>query len=97
MVLVEDDGLDEVSNSVVDLIQAGKLDEAARACKELQQRFPDQVDGLERMASVEEARGNRGEAAEWYDRAVAFMQARPGHYDPEMIACMADKAREMRQ
>jgi Tfp pilus assembly protein PilF len=59
------DEIDRLSNSVVDSIKAGKLDEAEVGCKELLRRFPDQVDGIERMAMVEEARGNYQQAAQY--------------------------------
>ena len=53
----EIDDLDDLSNSVFDLIDAGKFDEAESVCIELKKRYPDQVDGIERMAMVYEARG----------------------------------------
>ena len=54
--LVEVDDLDDLSNSVLDLIDGGKFDEAESVCNELKKRYPDQVDGIERMAMVYEAR-----------------------------------------
>ena len=54
--LVEIDDLDDLSNSVLDLIDAEKFDEAESVCNELRKRYPDQVDGIERMAMVYEAR-----------------------------------------
>jgi hypothetical protein len=52
MLLFEDDGLDDLSNSVVDLANAGRLDEALAASRRLLAEFPDVVDGLERCAMV---------------------------------------------
>ena len=37
-------------------IKEGGLDEAERTCKELMTRYPDQIDGIERLAAVYEAR-----------------------------------------
>jgi hypothetical protein len=37
-------------------IKEGRLDEAERTCKELMTRYPDQIDGIERLAAVYEAR-----------------------------------------
>ena len=54
----DDDDLDELSNGVIDLIKAGHLDEAERTCEELQRRYPQVYDGLERMGMVLEARGD---------------------------------------
>ena len=78
------DDLDMLSNSVVDLIKEGRLDEAQRTCKELMTRYPDQIDGIERLAQVYEARGDKKRAAEYYRKAAAFAQSRPG-FDQEAI------------
>ena len=53
------DELDDLSNSVVYLIKDGKLDEAEVACQKLLKQYPDQVDGLDRLAMVYEARGEQ--------------------------------------
>jgi tetratricopeptide (TPR) repeat protein len=81
----EDDTLDRDSNRVVDLIHAGKLDEAEAAAKALLRDYPDVHDGFDRLGMVYEARGDRKRAAEHYRKAVAFMQARADDYDPELI------------
>jgi tetratricopeptide (TPR) repeat protein len=88
----DDDGLDEASNRVVDLIDAGKLDEAEQAARALLVRYPDVHDGFERLAMVYEARGAREQAAEYYQRALAFMRENADGYDPEVIAWMRQKA-----
>lgn len=70
----DDDGLDEASNRVVDLIHAGKLDEAEQA-QDLLERYPDVHDGLERLAMLYRARGDLKRAAEYYRRAADFVHA----------------------
>ena len=57
-----DDGLDDASNSVIDLIAAGRLDEAEQAAHDLLARYPEVHDGLERLAMVYAARGDRARA-----------------------------------
>lgn len=52
--------LDDLSNSVIDLIDSGELGAAEAACRQLQMQYPDQVDGIWRLAMVCEARGRRG-------------------------------------
>ena len=42
--------LDNLSNSVLDLIQNGSFDDAEKTCNELLKLYPNQVDGLERLA-----------------------------------------------
>src|SRR5207245_11066129 len=80
--LSDDDGLDEASNVVIDLIDAGRLDEAEQAAQDLLARYPEVHDGLERVAMVAAARGDRARAAEYYRKAAAFVHARPESYDP---------------
>jgi tetratricopeptide (TPR) repeat protein len=94
--IVFDDKLDQLSNSVVDLIKEGKLDEAEAVCKQLSKRYPDQVDGIERRAMVEQARGNYAQAAQYYLEAAAFIQGKPG-FDPEMEHWFRQMAADMEQ
>jgi len=92
--IVFDDDIDELSNSAVDLINAGRFDEAERACNQLLSEYPEQVDGLERMATLEEARCNYPLAAEYYRKAAAFVEGDPG-YDSELREFLIRKAREL--
>ena len=48
--LADLDDLDILSNSVVDLIKEGRLDEAEKISRELLSRYPDQIDGIDRLA-----------------------------------------------
>jgi tetratricopeptide (TPR) repeat protein len=68
------DGLDELSNSVVERIREGRLDEALTLCERLLREYPDVVDGLERSAMVHEARGDYALAAHFYRRALDFTE-----------------------
>jgi SEC-C motif len=89
------DDIDQLSNSVPDLIKDGKLQEAENVCKQLSIRYPDQVDGIERMAMVEEARGNFARAAELYSNAAAFVRANPG-FDPDTEHGYTELAEQMK-
>ena len=80
----EDDGLDEASNGVIDLIAAGRLDEAEQAAHALLTAYPDVHDGLERLAMVHAARGDRARAAAYYRHAADFVHAHADQYDPKM-------------
>lgn len=94
LVIWEEDDLDELSNSVVDLLRDGRVDEAESAAAELLVRYPESVDGLERTASVQEAKGNHALAADFYRRAAHFTRTHPG-YDPEMTEYYKHKAEEL--
>jgi tetratricopeptide (TPR) repeat protein len=93
-IVSEDEGLDEASNVVIDLIDAGRLDEAEHAAQDLLERYPEVHDGLERVAMVAAARGDRARAAEYYRRAADFVHARPDWYDAEMETYLREKAAE---
>ena len=69
-------------NSALDLKKEGKLDKAEALCRQLLKQYPDQVDGIEKMAMVEEARGHYSRAAEYYLQAASFIHGKPG-FDPE--------------
>ena len=69
-----DDGLDDLSNSVLDLIKAQRFDDAIAACERLLNEWPEVVDGLERSATVYKAMGKHGQALDYYRRALAFTE-----------------------
>jgi tetratricopeptide (TPR) repeat protein len=74
-----EDDLDELSNGVVDLIDARRFDEALGACERLLLEYPEVIDGLERSAMVHEARGNHALALDFYRRALAFTELPDQH------------------
>lgn len=89
--LDESYALDNASNAVVDLLEAGELDEAEQAARELLERYPQVPDGYERLASVYEARGDQRQAAECYRKVIEFIHANPDHFDPEYEQYLVEK------
>jgi hypothetical protein len=81
----EEDELDAASNAVVQLVAAGKLDEAETAARDLQVRFPDVHDGWNRLGMVYEARGNSRQAADCYRKVIDFIRQHPDDYDASML------------
>jgi tetratricopeptide (TPR) repeat protein len=81
-----DDGLDEASNAVVDMVHAGKFDEAEAAAQELLVRYPEVHDGYDRLGMVAEARGDKKLAAAYYRKVVEFARQRADLYDPQLPA-----------
>jgi tetratricopeptide (TPR) repeat protein len=79
-----DDGdtLMDESNAVLDLIRAGKLDEAEAAARDLLARYPDVHDGWDRLGMVYEARGENAQAVDCYRRVVAFLDENPDYAEP---------------
>ncbi len=75
---LDQDDLDQLSNAAVRLIHAGRLEEAEVAARDLMRRFPDDIDGLERLGHVYEARGDNAQAASHYRQAVALARRTTG-------------------
>jgi Flp pilus assembly protein TadD len=86
--------LDQLSNSVVDLIKQNRLDEAEAVSRKLLADYPDQVDGLNRLAMVYEARGEKSKAADYYRKAADFAKSNPG-FDKQMEKWFLSEARRM--
>jgi tetratricopeptide (TPR) repeat protein len=91
----EDDDLAETSNAVVDLIDAGRLDEAEAAARDLLLRYPDVVDGLERLGMVYQARGDRKRAADYYRQAAAFILENPDGFDGEIPTSLVEQGNKL--
>jgi len=81
-----EDELTIASNAAVDLVHAGKLDEAEQAARDLLERFPDVHDGWDRLGMVYEARGDNQNAADCYRKVIDFIRAHPDNYDPDFEA-----------
>jgi tetratricopeptide (TPR) repeat protein len=92
---IEIDDLDNLSNSVLDLIEIKEFDKAESVCKELREKYPDQIDFIERMAMIYEARGENEKASEYYLKTAEFMRSNPG-FDEEGIQWAIDKAKELK-
>ncbi len=74
--------LNRASDAVVQMVDAGKLDEAEHAAVDLIGRFPHLHDGYHRLGMVHQARGDHLKAAECYRKAVAIIREHPDDYDP---------------
>lgn len=81
VVFDDDDNLEQLSNSVVDLIDEGRLDEAEDACRQLKREFPDVIDWIERTGAVHEARGEADKAVEHYRRCLQYIDDHPDYFE----------------
>jgi len=88
------DTVDALSNSVLDLIRSGQLEKAEEVCRQILKRYPDQVDGLDRLALVYEAKGDKIRAAAYHRKAADFMRTHPG-FDEEAIAWILGEAERL--
>ena len=89
------DDLTDASNAVVDLVHAGHLDEAEAAARELRVRYPEVVDGYERLAQVAEARGDRTQAADYYRQALAHILEHPDGFDGEQVTWLVEQINDL--
>jgi tetratricopeptide (TPR) repeat protein len=64
--------IDQLSNSTIDLIHAGKFDEAERICQRLLDEYPEVLDGHMRLGQLFRARGQPNKAAEHLRLAAAI-------------------------
>jgi len=88
--------LDQLSNSVMDLIKQNKLDEAEAVSRQLLNEYPDQIDGFERLGQVYEARGENQTAADYYQKAADFAKTMPG-FDQQSVENYLSKVKKMRK
>jgi tetratricopeptide (TPR) repeat protein len=90
--VVDDEGerLDKMSNDAVDLIRAGKLDEAEQLCHRLLEDFPDLPDGHMRLGQLFRVRGEPKKAAEHLRLAAAV--ARSADDDPALPLSLKTEA-----
>jgi tetratricopeptide (TPR) repeat protein len=80
-----DDDLEELtaaSDAVIDMVHAGKLDEADAVARDLLVRFPEVHDGYDRLGMVYEARGDHKQAANYYRQVIDFVQSRADQFEP---------------
>ncbi len=78
----EDEELDELSNSVMDLIDAGDIDEAERVARELIECYPEVHDGYDRLGMVYGARGEKKAAADCYQKVIELVRTHADYYEP---------------
>jgi len=86
----EEDELTKASNAAVDLVHAGKLEEAEAAARDLIERYPEVHNGWDRLGMMYEAKGEAKTAADCYRKALEIIRERPGQYDPEFAAAFVE-------
>jgi len=74
----------EASNAVLEMIRAGRLDEAEPAAHQLLKDYPEIHDGYDHLGMIHEARGNKQLAASYYRKALAFIRSHSYDYNPDL-------------
>jgi len=70
------------------------LDETEALSEKLLTDYPDQVDDLNRLAMVYEARGEKSKAADYFRKAADFAKSNSG-FDDQRIKWFLSEARRM--
>ena len=83
--------LDDLSNSVVDAIEAGNYDQAEKLCQKLLNAYPEVFDGHERLAMLREAQERFQEAADHYDKVLDQMRKNPANIDQDTIQYVTEQ------
>jgi len=95
LVFLDDDPLDDLSNSVIDLIRDKNFDEALRVCDELLADYSDVIDGFSRRAEVHAAMGEHRSAADFYQRCLDFIEHNPDGFEEASVEYYDGKRLEM--
>lgn len=83
--------LDALSNSVIDAIEARNFDEAEKRCQKLLLKYPEVIDGHERLATLREAQGRFQEAAEHYSKALEMIGRSPEEFGDETARYLTER------
>jgi tetratricopeptide (TPR) repeat protein len=86
--------LDNLSNQVPALIRQNKYVEAEGVCRRLLDEYPDQIDGLHRLAELLEAKGEYQQAAEYYLKSAEFARQNDG-FEQASIDNFMEKVEEL--
>jgi tetratricopeptide (TPR) repeat protein len=79
--LMDDDDLEELSNTVVEMLDQGRIAEAEAAWQKLNDEYPDMIDPLDRKAMILEAKGEYAKAADDYRQAADYARIHDGFDD----------------
>jgi tetratricopeptide (TPR) repeat protein len=88
------DDLDELSNQVVHHVDNGDIAAAEAAWEKLNEKYPDEIDPLDRKAIILEAKGEFRLAAEYYRKTAEYARTHDG-FEEEGIEYFMAKARKL--
>ena len=85
-----DDEINRIADRAFELLLEGRHDEAEALCRRLMHDCPDEVEGIDLLAMVCEARGERQRALELLRKAIDIADSHPG-FDAETRSLMYDR------
>jgi hypothetical protein len=86
--------LEQRADRALDLILDGHVDDAESMAHDLMRDFPREVEGIDLLSMVSEARGERERAAKLLRRAIAIVRVHP-HHDAETRVLMNQRLKEL--
>jgi SEC-C motif len=89
-----EDRINRLADSALDLLLADRHDEAEAVCNQLMSEFPDEVEGIDMLAMVCEARGDRRRALELLRQAIDIADSTPD-FDAETRSLMYERRIEL--
>ena len=89
-----EDRINRLADSALDLLLADRHDEAEAVCHQLMSEFPDEVEGIDMLAMVCEARGDRRRALELLRQAIDIADSNPD-FDAETRSLMYERRIEL--
>lgn len=87
---------DDLSNRVIDLLEQDRLEDAEQAARYYFEEYPDDPEGLERLATVYDAWGKKDKAARAFRQAAAMHEV-VLQMNPKTTAWLRDQADRMDQ
>ena len=88
------DALNDRADRALGLILDGHVDDAEAMAHDLMRDFPQEVEGIDLLSMVAEARGQRERAAELLRRAIDIVRVHP-HHDAETRVLMRQRLQEL--
>ena len=85
-----DEQIDRLADRAFDLLLEGRHNEAEAVCHQLMRAFPDEVEGIDLLAMVCEARGERPRALELLRQAIDIADSHPD-FDAETRSLMYER------
>jgi hypothetical protein len=90
------EALDERADRALDLLLDGHIEDAEVMARDLMRDFPREVEGVDLLSMVSEARGDRVGAVGLLRRAIEIVRVHP-HHDAETQVLMHQRLMELEQ
>jgi hypothetical protein len=90
------EALNERADRTLDLLLDDRVDEAEAMAHDLVRDFPGEVEGIDLLSMVAEARGERDHALDLLRRAIDIVRVHPFH-DAETRVLMHERLRDLEQ